>query len=183
VTITWTNTTVKLSQLTPWQRNPRRINAKEADRLAQSFDEFGQVETVAIGPDNEVYNGHQRLTVLLKKHGPNYEIEARQSSQALTEKQREKLTVYLHRGAAGEWDLDALAGWDAGELVEWGFDAEEVAGWGEPDIQIPEPQPQKETELISDRFIEIRCSNSALVMIQDTLNDWAEIDDITVNIS
>jgi hypothetical protein len=137
VTITWTNTTVKLGALKPWQRNPRRINAKEADRLAQSFDEFGQVEAVAIGPDNEVYNGHQRLTVLLKKHGPNYEIEARQSSHALTEKQREKLTVYLHRGAAGEWDIDALSGWDAGELVEWGFDAEEVAGWNSVE-ELPE---------------------------------------------
>lgn len=141
--ITWTNTTVKLSDLRPWKRNPRRINAKEADRLGQSFDEFGQVETIAIGPDNEVYNGHQRLTVLLKKHGPNYEIEARQSSRALTEKQREKLTVYLHRGAAGEWDIDALAGWDVNELVEWGFGADEVAGWGEPkETQQGNAEPQ-----------------------------------------
>jgi hypothetical protein len=56
-----------------------------------------------------VYNGHQRLSVLLDKHGRDYEVEVRVSSRALTEKEREKLTVFLHKGAAGEWNFDTLA--------------------------------------------------------------------------
>jgi group I intron endonuclease len=53
----------------PWPRNPRRINKEQAKRLVESFDQFGQVETIAIGPGNEVYNGHQRLAVLAQQHG------------------------------------------------------------------------------------------------------------------
>lgn len=120
--ITWTNEKRRLDELQPWPRNPRQINKDQAKRLAQSFDEFGQVETIAIGPGNQVYNGHQRLNVLMDKHGGDYEIEVRVSSRELTEKEREKLTVFLHKGAAGEWNFDTLANeFEVDELVEWGF--------------------------------------------------------------
>jgi hypothetical protein len=125
--ITWTNETRKLSQLKPWPRNPRQITEKQAKRLNESFDQFGQVETIAVGPDNEIYNGHQRLNVLMAKHGANYEIECRVSSRELTEKEREKLTVFLHKGAAGEWDFDTLANeFELDDLLEWGFDKKEL---------------------------------------------------------
>ena len=124
--ITWTNERRKLRDLKPWPRNPRQIKSDQAKRLAESFDQFGQVETIAIGPDNDVYNGHQRLNVLMQRHGGDYEVEVRVSSRPLTEKEREKLTVYLHKGAAGEWNFDTLANeFEFEELVEWGFSPEE----------------------------------------------------------
>jgi hypothetical protein len=124
--IEWETVSVRLGDLQPWPRNPRQIKSKEAQRLAESFDEFGQVETIAIGPDAEVYNGHQRLAVLLQQHGPDYQLDARQASRPLTEHEREKLTVYLHKGAAGEWDFDALADFEVGDLLEWGFEPHEL---------------------------------------------------------
>ena len=42
--LTWTNERRRLGDLIPWPRNPRQIREKEAKRLAESFDEFGQVE-------------------------------------------------------------------------------------------------------------------------------------------
>ncbi|MCK4816247.1 ParB N-terminal domain-containing protein, partial [bacterium] len=78
----WTNVKRKLSELEPWTRNPRQINASQAKRLQESFDQFGQVETIAIGPDNQIYNGHQRLNVLMEEHGGDYKIECRQSDKA-----------------------------------------------------------------------------------------------------
>jgi hypothetical protein len=127
VSITWTNERRKLSELVPWERNPRQINKDQAKRLTESFEQFGQVETIAIGPGNEVYNGHQRLSVLMAQHGGQYEIEVRVASRALTEKEREKLTVFLHKGAAGEWDWDTLANeFDMGDLLEWGFSEKEL---------------------------------------------------------
>jgi hypothetical protein len=126
---TWQTTRVKLRDLMPWPRNPRKINEAQSARLLNSFDEFGQVELIALGPNNEVYNGHQRLKVLSAKHGPNYELEARVCSRALTETEREKLTIYLHRGAAGEFDLEALLkDWDPIKLNEWGM----------PELNIPD---------------------------------------------
>ena len=122
MSITWANERRKLSDLIPWPRNPRQITKDQARRLQESFDQFGQVETIAIGPANEVYNGHQRLNVLAANHGKDYEVEVRMASRALTEKEREKLTVFLHKGAAGEWDWDMLANnFEQEELIEWGF--------------------------------------------------------------
>lgn len=127
--LTWSNERRRLSELMPWPRNPRQIKRDQAKRLVQSFDQFGQVETIAIGPDNEVYNGHQRLAVLMERYGPDYEVDCRVSSRALTEKEREKLTVLLHRGAAGEWDWDTLANeFEFSELIEWGFEEDELLG-------------------------------------------------------
>ena len=59
------------------------------------------METIAIGPGNEVYNGHQRLNVLASKYGKDYEVEVRVASRPLDEKEREKLTIYLAQGRGG----------------------------------------------------------------------------------
>lgn len=120
--ITWTNEKRKLSDLTPWSRNPRTIKDKQAERLVDSVQTFGQVETLAIGPGNEIYNGHQRASVLADRHGMDYEVDVRVASRPLTEKEREKLTVYLHKGASGEFDVESLFDWELDDLVEWGFD-------------------------------------------------------------
>ena len=148
--ITWTNETRKLSELKPWTRNPRQIDKASAERLADSFASFGQVETIAIGPDNELYNGHQRLNVLRDKHGADFEVEVRVSSRALTEKEREKLTVYLHKGATGEFDFDALANeFELDDLLDWGFDKVELDLdlWAEDAPEDVEPQIDKAEEL------------------------------------
>lgn len=132
--IEWTTCKLALKTLTPWERNPRRISEPASKRLLDSFDSFGQVDTLAIGPNNEVYNGHQRLKVLVEKFGPDYEVDARRASRALSEKEREKLTIYLHRGATGEFDLEALAA---------SFDIAELDSWGMPDLNVPDiPEEQ-----------------------------------------
>jgi hypothetical protein len=118
----WTNEKRKLSDLKPWGRNPRQIKDKQAKLLAESFSDFGQVETIAISANGDIYNGHQRLSVLAGKYGMDYEVDVRVSSRDLTEKERERLTVYLHRGATGEWDFDELANWDMSDLLTWGFE-------------------------------------------------------------
>jgi DNA modification methylase len=127
--VQWTPVTIRLSQLTPWERNPKRISKSHAARLLDLWERLGQFQTIAIGPSGEVYDGHQRLSVLKAAHGGKYEVQALQSSRALTEKEREELTVAAHVGTTGQFDWDALSGWDAGDLQQWGFDAELLAGW------------------------------------------------------
>jgi DNA modification methylase len=153
MTVTWTNANRKLSELIPWPRNPRKIEGEQADRLVESFDQFGQVETIAVGPGNEIYNGHQRLAVLMEQHGPDYEVDVRVSDRALSEKEREKLTILLHKGAAGEFDWEALSDWNMDELKEWGFSAEELdaldlGGEEEEPKEDPGAQPDRAEELL-----------------------------------
>ena len=148
--ITWSNEKRKLSELVPWERNPRQITDKQAKRLEESFEQFGQVEIIAIGPENQIYNGHQRLKVLNEKYGADYEVDVRVASRALTEKEREKLTVYLHKGAAGDWDYDLLANeFELDDLLEWGFDKQELDLdlWADEPPEDVEPQIDKAEEL------------------------------------
>ena len=125
----WTNIRVKLGDLKAWSDNPRQSTKAQAKKLLQSFDEFGQVETIAVSPDLEVYNGHQRLSALLQVHGKDYQIDARQASRTLTEDERKKLTIFLHAGATGSWDWDTLSGWDASEMISWGLDDTTLKEW------------------------------------------------------
>ena len=137
--ITWTNETRKLSDLVPWPRNPRQIRQDQAKRLNESLADFAQVETIAIGPENEVYNGHQRLNVWAAEHGPDFEVDVRVASRALSEKERERLTVLLHKGAAGEWDFDTLANeFELDELLEWGFQESDFFGHDYESVEFPE---------------------------------------------
>lgn len=115
----WKNVRVTLGKLQPWIHNPRTIDKKDAERLDQSLDEFGQVDVFAIGPNFEVYNGHQRLGRMLIKYGPKHVVDARQSDRPLNETERRKLTALLHAGATGRWDWEGLAGWDKSELEDW----------------------------------------------------------------
>ena len=134
--IAWTNERRKLSQLIPWPDNPRQIKADQAERLRQSLDEFAQVETLAIGPDNELYNGHQRLKVWADAYG-DITVDVRVSSRPLTEQERKKLTIYLEK-AKGEWDFDMMANvYDVDDLLEWGFEEWELQlqGITEPDFK------------------------------------------------
>ena len=122
MSIQWENIKIKLGELIPWAENPRQITNEQAKRLDQSLEDYGQVEVFAISPRNEVYDGHQRLSVLLRKYGMDYEIDARRSSRELTDEERRKLVLYLHGGASGQWNWDLLSDWDSKLLLESGFD-------------------------------------------------------------
>jgi hypothetical protein len=126
--IVWTNTRVKLGDLKPWQDNPRTSTKAQAKRILRSFEQFGQVAPIAVGPGFEVYDGHQRLSALLTIHGPNFEVEARQSSKMLTDDERRGLVLAL-ANATGSWDWQALSGWDTDALTDWGFDADTLKVW------------------------------------------------------
>jgi ParB family transcriptional regulator, chromosome partitioning protein len=124
----WTNVTVKLGDLQPWEHNPRTMSKTQAKRLLKSWQTLGQFQTIAIGPAGEVYDGHQRLNALLAAYGAAYEVEARQSERALNDDERAALTLAANI-PAGAWDWQALAQWDAEAVKDWGMDAETLATW------------------------------------------------------
>lgn len=126
--LNWSNVTVTLSTLKPWEHNPRQMTKRQAQRLLKSWDTLGQFQTIAIGPDGEVYDGHQRLSALLAAHGPQFDIDARQSDRALNDDERAALTLAANI-PAGSWDWDKLAQWDSEAVQAWGLDAETLKAW------------------------------------------------------
>lgn len=122
--IVWRNETRRLGDLVPWEHNPKILTKKQADGLRVSLDKFGFAVPLLVSEDGELYDGHQRLSLMeaMKQYGPNATVDVRVSSRPLTEDERRELVVRLKQNQAG-WDFDMLANeWDADLLVEWGFD-------------------------------------------------------------
>lgn len=154
--LVWTPTKARLGDLKPWEKNPRRMRKEEAERLLRSWQALGQFATIAIGPDGEVYDGHQRLTALLNAYGPDYEVMALQSSRPLTTEERQRLTLYANN-PAGEWVWEELARWPVEVLAE-GFGEEyldrlqqeiEAASRTIGGVQVlPEPADEATSEMV-----------------------------------
>lgn len=126
--LNWSNVTVTLSTLKPWEHNPRQMTKRQAQRLLKSWDTLGQFQTIAIGPDGEVYDGHQRLSALLAAHGTQFDIDARQSDRALNDDERAALTLAANI-PAGSWDWDKLSAWNSEAVQAWGLDADTLKSW------------------------------------------------------
>lgn len=127
--ITWQNINCTLGDLQPWSDNPRYSTKAQAKRLLESWTQLGQFQTIAVGPNFEVYDGHQRLSALLTIHSPSFTIDARQSSRELETFERQKLVVTAHVGTVGNWDWDKLAAYEPADLSDWGMDKDTLANW------------------------------------------------------
>jgi len=167
--LTWTNEKRKLRDLTPWEHNPRYIKDAQAERLLESFSEFGQVLPICIDPRNSVLDGHQRRNVIgaADEYGLDYEVDVRVASRELTERERQKLTVYLHQGATGNFDFEALANtFDFNDLVLWGFDESQLLGFDDTGsgttVSGPDPSLINAGANVKEQFgVIVICDNEA----------------------
>ena len=95
--ITWKVQTVKISKLRAWDKNPKmKITQKQTEQIANSITHLGQFQTIAIGPDMEIYDGHQRVNSMSVSFGHDYEVTVLQSSRVLTEEEKEQLVLSAH---------------------------------------------------------------------------------------
>jgi hypothetical protein len=121
--ITWTNVKRKLSQLIPWEVNPRKLTEKQAEHLQTSLRKFGFAQPFLISPNDDIYDGHQRkaLMSIMREYGQDVDIDCRMSSRMLTEDERRELVVRLHENT-GEWNWDEVPNlYEPIELVEFGM--------------------------------------------------------------
>lgn len=125
---TWTNENRKLGDLKKWPDNPRYSTKDDAAAIVESYEDFGQTHLLLISPDNELYDGHQRLDSWLAKYGADFVVDVRVSSYRLSDRQRRKLVADLHIKATGQWNWDVLAGW-GDDLKDWGFDKNTLKEW------------------------------------------------------
>ncbi|NLF00813.1 MAG: DUF4417 domain-containing protein [Anaerolineales bacterium] len=133
--LTWTPTRVRLADLAPWERNPKRMSKAQAARLEASTGKLGRAGVLLVGPPDAdgkrpLYDGHQRAKVWGALYGPATEVVALEADRTLTDEER-RATSLLTVTAAASFDWDALSSWDVGELVTWGFDADTLKAWGD----------------------------------------------------
>ena len=139
IPLEWHNEKRKVSELIPFEHNPRILTNDQAAQLSKSISKFGLVEIPAINTDNTLVAGHQRCKILQMLGRGDEEIDVRVPNRKLNEQEFREYNVRSNKNC-GEFDFEKLANfWEVGELLEIGFTKLEL-GMGE------EPLPPKEKD-------------------------------------
>jgi hypothetical protein len=187
---------VKLTDLLPDRRNANLHSERGTYMVGRSVEKLGLGRGILVDKDEETIAGNLTLEqaidagfedgILVETDGKTLVITQRTDMDLDDPETGAREMAYADNRAAvvsinfdpEEMKIDFDAGLDLGDWWQ-DFELEEMVNGP----TIPDPQPQQEPELESDHLIEIRCSRSALVMIQDKLNEWANIKDVSINIS
>ena len=122
--IKWRLERKKLAELKEYSRNPRALTKKGLADLKQSIEQFGVAEPLVINTDGTICGGHGRKKVLQGMRVK--EVDCYVPERELTDLEFKALNIRLNR-QAGEFDLDILStDFDAEELLDLGFTAEEL---------------------------------------------------------
>lgn len=120
----WNYVKRKIDELRPQQKNPRKISKIQKDQIKSSLDKFGCAQPIVINKDGTILGGHQRFYLLRSKGAK--EVDCMQAQDQLDEKLVDELTIRLNKNV-GSFDFDLLAnGYDPQDLINWGFDMEEL---------------------------------------------------------
>lgn len=138
----------KIADLNPAVYNPRKITEKQLADLVESIAIFGVTEPCIVntypGRENNVVSGHQRLKALKKlkfKKAPCVEV-------SLTEDRERELNIRMNKNT-GSFDFDLLEEFfTEGELITWGFEADDLNFSFDYDAKTDEDQVPEEVETI-----------------------------------
>lgn len=125
--------TRKLSEIRPYERNPRRNDPAVAS-VVESIQQCTYVAPIVVDEDGVILAGHTRYRALKKLKRKEAEVIVK---AGLTEEQKRKYRLLDNKTAElADWDLDLLAdeldGLDFGDLdLDWGIKADEEEQPGE----------------------------------------------------
>lgn len=119
--ITWKIEKRNLSELTGYDKNPRKFTEKGLADLKNSLESLGDANIITINADNTILGGHARATVM-NQLGYN-EVDVKVPTVLLNEQQIKEVVIRLNANTAGNWDLDMLEQeYDLDDLNDWGLD-------------------------------------------------------------
>jgi DNA modification methylase len=168
----WHTEKRKLSELTPFEHNPRQLTEKQYADLKKSLTKFDLAEIPAIDVDGKIIAGHQRLKILSEIKGLDHEIDVRLPNRKLTKSEFKEYNIRSNKNT-GSWDMDVLANdFELTELLEWGFDEKELDLnlWNKTPEEKLDEVPEAQKEAISktgDLFLldgkhRVMCGDSTL---------------------
>ncbi len=125
----WLSQERQVSDLIPWQGNPRKITKQAMERLKAKILQSGFHSVIVIDTDNTILSGNQRKTALTQLGIQSVNVLV--PNRKLTEEERKKIAIESNIND-GEWDFEKLKSFDLGLLQFAGFDdAELIKFWDE----------------------------------------------------
>jgi hypothetical protein len=133
--LNWKTEKRRVSDLIPYDKNPRTLTKKQAADLRKSLERFNLVEIPVVDTHDRIIAGHQRLKIMAIMGRGEEEIEVRVPCRKLSDDEFKEYLIRSNKNT-GSWDFDILANaFDAGDLVEWGFSEGEVFGPDDPNAE------------------------------------------------
>lgn len=116
----WRTEKRKVSDLVPFEGNPRKMTEDQADQLKKSFERFNLVEIPAIDANDTILAGHQRLKIMQMLGRGEEIIDVRVPNRKLTDDEYLEYNLRSNKNH-GEWDFNQLANFDTEMLKFVGF--------------------------------------------------------------
>ena len=143
---------IKISDLKPNPKNPRKSTPEQEDNLKKSLEKFGVVEPIVFNKrSGQIVGGHFRIREL-KKMGVK-EVDC--VVVDLSPEDENELNIRLNSNT-GDWDLDILqSDWEIEDLDNWGVDVEfgdlKIEAT-EDDFDVPDTDEIKTDIVLGDLF-------------------------------
>ena len=112
--------TLKAGEVKTGFGNPRKISKKKMEELEKSLETYGDFGIFLVDEKNNIIGGNQRLKAILKKFGPETELDCKRLI-GYTEAELRAINI-KDNTHSGEWDLDLLADWTADLTVDLGIE-------------------------------------------------------------
>jgi len=146
----WPVKTLKVKELFPNEKNPRKISDSNFERLKNKIQKQGFHTPPKIDNDGVLLGGNMRFRALLDMGLGELEIPVMYPPKQLSERERQEVIVSDNL-QEGEWDYDVLANDFEIDLTELGIDLPEIDIGVEKEniysdkIARPTYEPQKDT--------------------------------------
>jgi len=139
----WITVQRKVTDLVPYEHNPRILTEEKKAKLQVSLEKFNLVEIPVINQDNTLIAGHQRLKIMVLLGRGEETIDVRYPNRMLSELELKEYNVTSNI-SVGMWDVDILetvfSDIDLGAL---GLNVDEFRM---PDSVLKELHPEEESE-------------------------------------
>lgn len=148
----WQIKQVKLGDLIPNAKNPRKISQEKLAALQDKIERLGFHNPIKTDENMQVLGGNQRLKALLKIAGKDLIVPVMVPNRPLTEEEKQEIII-TDNIADGDWDWEKLSKeWDKELTASWGLD------W--LDCDYDDGQDTEQNEIIEDEVpeeVETRC--------------------------
>jgi hypothetical protein len=132
---------VKVSELVPSSKNPRKIKQEEKRKLWERIQKFGLISIPIRDADGTILGGKQRCELLVQYGLGDMEIDVRTATRKLSEEELKEVMI-IENSHAGTWDLDILKK-EFDEFLDlgaYGFNLDELDQMTKEVIAAAEPE-------------------------------------------
>ena len=176
---------LKVSDLIPYDRNPRKIPQEAIDDVCESYRQCGVIDPIEVDENNVILAGHTRRLAALEMGIEKVDCLR---VQGLTEEQKQKYRILANKtGERSTWDYDLLAAEiDELDFGDYDFDFEipdldtnfskEDAEEDDYEPNIPDEPKAKRGDIYQLGNHRLMCGDSTIVESIEQLIDGKHIE-------